>query len=130
PPKQDTSKPLTARIVIDSGLTATAGEADVAAILGGFRGAPVQRSGDLTRILELPRRKLDVTDPAAAVAWTEHLRRRDVTDCDCKERFGFCITQLKPSQGWALEEASNAQGLLGPIGVGHGKEGSCLLAPW
>jgi hypothetical protein len=114
--------------LIDSlGFTATAGRIDPAQ---GFRGSPVQWSEDLDRIVALPRRHLDVTDPAAAAAWTDHLRLPDSGPCDCVERWGFCIRALRAIQGWGLEEAAEAGGFLGPIGVGHGKEGLCLLAPW
>jgi hypothetical protein len=114
-----------------SGLLQTAGASEVTEIdlEKGFRGAPVQWSHDLDRIVNLPRRSLDPKDPRAADAWTKHLRRERTTPCDCVERWGFCITSLRAIQGWGLEEASNAQGFLGPIGVGHGKEGLCLLAP-
>lgn len=94
-----------------------------------FRGAPVANSRDLDRILALPRRDLNPDDPAAAVAWTAHLRRERSTPCDCVARWGYCITELKPIQGWALEEACNARGLLASIGVGEGKTGIDLLLP-
>lgn len=117
--------------VVDSlGLTQVAGEITELDLTKGFKGQPVQWSRDLDRIVGMPRRKLDPKDPRAGAAWTAHLRRTRPTPCDCVERWGFCITELRSIQGWALEEASNANGLLGPIGVGHGKEGACLLAPF
>jgi hypothetical protein len=71
-------------------------------------------------------------DPVAARAWTEHLRRERTLEegpCDCREKFGFCISELKAIQGWALEEASNVGGSLGFIGAGHGKTGIVILMP-
>jgi len=78
-------------------------------------------SRDLSRILELPRRTLDVRDPAAGKKWTSLLRRFDNDGtCDCLQKWGFCIKQLLPIQGNGLEEAASG-GLLGLIGVGEGK---------
>lgn len=124
------AKSLGVALISDMGLTNRAGEIDPFDPTMGFRGPPVQHSEDLDRICALPRRALDVNDPRAAEAWTNHLRRQRTEPCDCVARWGFCILDLKPIQGWALEEASNAGGFLGPIGVGHGKEGACILAPW
>ena len=95
-----------------------------------YRGAPVQWSEELDRVAAVPRRMLNVNDTAAAVAWTKHLRRERETPCDCVQRWGFCITDFKAIQGWMLEESSNAGGFLGPVGVGWGKEGACIHAPW
>ena len=92
-------------------------------------GQPVGPSDDLARILAIPMRELDVRDPLAAQLWTKHLRRERAAPCDCVERWGFCITDLRPVQGWALEEASDARGLLASIGVGDGKTGIDLLLP-
>lgn len=93
------------------------------------QGQPVGPSEDLSRILALPVRELDVRDPLAAQLWTKHLRRERSTPCDCVARWGFCITDLRPVQGWALEEASDARGLLASIGVGDGKTGIDVLLP-
>lgn len=87
-------------------------------------------SRDLERICELPRRQLEATkDSAAARYWTGRLRKPDAGPCDCAKRFGFCISELLNIQGWALDEACEAQGLIAPIGVGHGKTGIDLLLP-
>ncbi len=40
-----------------------------------------------------------------------------------------CITSLFPTQAWALFEIGKERGLLGPIGVGHGKTLLGVLAP-
>lgn len=109
-----------------------------------YSGPPVGWSPDLKRIAALPRRTLNDTDPRAAVIWTKFLRKdRKGVPCDCDERWGArdpqtgkvvpgsgCITDLKPIQGWALEEAYDVKGLLGILGVGHGKTGLDILLPW
>lgn len=106
-----------------------------------FRGRPVSHSADLDRILALPRRALDVKNPLAAELWTKHLRRERPEGCDCDARWGVygpdgkvikgsgCITTLNPTQGWALEEACD-HGLMGNIGVGHGKTGITIFLPF
>lgn len=91
------------------------------------QGQPVGPSEDLTRIAALEARELNVRDPLAAELWTKHLRRERTTPCDCVARWGRCITDLRPVQGWALEEASDARGLLASIGVGDGKTGIDIL---
>lgn len=91
---------------------------------------PVGRSADLDRILALPRRTLDPDDGRAAAKWTAWLRRPDQpARCDCVRKWGFCIRDLRPIQGAALEEAVLAGGLLGAVGVGYGKTGVDLLLP-
>lgn len=115
-----------------------------------YKGSPVDWSTDLKRIIELPRRSLNDEDPRAAEVWTKHLRRYRTDQCDCDKRWGEhypddhedfelrgkiipgsgCIKDLKPIQGWALEETYDAHGLLGILGVGHGKTGLDILLPW
>lgn len=112
-----------------------------------YKGSPVDWSTDLKRIVEMPRRTLDDEDPRAARVWTDHLRRQRTDQCDCDARWGErypddhelrgqiipgsgCIRELKPIQGWALEECYDAHGLLGILGVGHGKTGLDILLPW
>lgn len=107
-----------------------------------YRGSPVDWSADLKRIMALPRRVLNDTDPRAAVTWTRHLRKVRTEPCDCDQRWGVrdeagkiipgsgCITDLKPIQGWALEEVYDCKGMLGILGVGHGKTGLDILLPW
>lgn len=101
----------------------------------GKRRGPVPTSGDLDRVLALPRRQpLDVpmrgeplsTTVAALVGLMgERLRRTRSTPCSCKA--GECITELLPAQAWALYEAQILHGLIAPIGVGHGKTGLNFL---
>lgn len=89
-------------------------------------------SEDLSRVVALPRRPpLDLENDNPQVAalvsiMTERLRRPNAS---CKCAPAACITTLKPAQAWALWEAPLAGGLLGPIGVGHGKTGLDILLP-
>ena len=95
-----------------------------------IRGNAVGHSKDLTRIVALPRRVLDVKDPRAAAAWTQHLRLHRTTPCDCVKRWpNGCITDLNAPQGWALEEGMDVGGLLGSLAVGAGKTGIGILLP-
>ncbi len=105
----------------------------------GYR-EPVKPSGELQRVLDLPRRalELDGSDRAEAIidrvmgwfARPEIPGRR----CRCAEldpdrfREEGCITRLRLPQAQALREISICGGLLGPIGVGHGKTLIDLLA--
>ncbi len=100
------------------------------------RGAPIEASDDLRRVLDLPRRKpLDVDNPSspAVAAVIEHemskyARPGTVGRCRCAEidrdvRDGKreCITRYLPVQAWALYEMGLARGLLGSVPVGAGK---------
>lgn len=95
----------------------------------------VPHSADLDRIVAIPRRPpmdLDVSRNIKAEALVELMTRRlsiDNPNCDCPVFEGrkACITRLLPAQAWALYEAPMAGGLLGPIGVGHGKTGLDIL---
>ncbi len=84
-----------------------------------FRGSPVPFSRDLQRIMELPIKE-PIDGKKAAAKWTE-MFRKDNPKCDCVARWGRCITELNEVQGTALEEFSRTGGLMGAIGVGHGK---------
>ncbi len=93
-------------------------------------GPPVEHSEDLRRIKNIPRRVCNINDPIAAALWTKHLRRERTAvegPCDCVERWGYCITDLRPAQGWALENAMDAQALFSALGVGDGKTGIDIL---
>ena len=90
-------------------------------------GRPVGESSDLRRIRDLPRRRLDPEDPAAARKWTALLRKPDGGPCECVKKWGICLRELRPVQGWALEEAATCGGLLGAIGVGEGKTAVDIL---
>lgn len=92
-------------------------------------------SPDLTRILALPRRKpLNLDDPndpqvLALVARMNARLGRKNDRCTCHLHRRPCLTSLKPAQAWALSEIAETGGLVGPIGVGHGKTGLGILAP-
>jgi hypothetical protein len=94
---------------------------------------PVQPSEELSRVLATPRRPpvdLDgARGDALAELMTRRLRRTRLDTCACKRAGRPCINRLKPAQAWALFEAPLAGGLVGAIGVGHGKTGLDLLAP-
>lgn len=92
---------------------------------------PVRPSEDLTRVLALPRRPVvEIGSPRAHALvrmMTARFARPRTDACRCgkpREHGGFereCITTLNLTQAWALYELGCVQGLLGPIGVGHGK---------
>lgn len=93
----------------------------------------VSYSSEMARVLGLPRRalELDGTDRAEAIidAMMERFARPVVPGrrCRCAEldpdrhREEGCIERLRLAQAQALREISICGGLLGPIGVGHGK---------
>jgi len=93
----------------------------------------VSWSDELRRILALPHRELELdgSDRAEAMidAMTERYARPAIPGrrCRCEEidpdryRDEGCITRLRLPQAQALREIGICGGLLGPIGVGHGK---------
>lgn len=81
-----------------------------------FGGRAVEWSEDLQRILDLPRRPTPDLN-ALVKKWTSILKTPEGTQT------------LFPIQAWALEEASAVGGILGSIGVGHGKTLIDCLAP-
>lgn len=91
----------------------------------------VGRSADLSRILELPRRPVPGPRELSALAakWRGLLGRpRAPGTCACASMGRPCVDELRPAQAWALEELREADGLLGAIGVGHGKTLLNILA--
>lgn len=98
-------------------------------------GSAIGPSDDLARILALPRRRpLNVDDPndpevVAVVARMNAILGRRNDRCTCHLHRRPCVTSLKPAQAWALAEIAETGGLVGPIGVGHGKTGLGILAP-
>lgn len=91
---------------------------------------PVAMSPDLARILQLPRRaqELDGTERAEAMIDLEterYARAVRSRPCLCAklagEGYRGCITRLRLVQAQVLREIRICGGLLGPIGVGHGK---------
>lgn len=91
---------------------------------------PVVDSPDLRRVLELPRRALpdEVTSTAMRDLMTARFAKQN-NNCKCASMMRKCITRLRRAQAWALYEMGTVGGLLGSIGVGHGKTLLGLLAP-
>ncbi len=89
-------------------------------------------SPDLARILKLPRRPPPTPGSTKDRALTEMMTRRfarPAAACRCREFGRECITRLRSVQAWALYEMGLANGLVAPIGVGHGKTVLDILAP-
>lgn len=92
----------------------------------------VGNSHDLQRVLNLPRRPQPSGDRAEALVqhMTDTLTVSHPTPCNCRSVHDRdCITRLNLSQSWALFELSVYGGLLGGIGVGHGKTILGILTP-
>lgn len=99
--------------------------------------APVSRSRDLERVLALPRRALELDGTERAEAIIDMITERysrGPRACRCAEidpdrhAVEGCIDRLRLVQALALREIGIVGGLLGPIGVGHGKTLIDLLA--
>lgn len=95
---------------------------------------PVGRSPDLDRIVAVPRRPPVEATSMRAAALVKMINARYALPpnpgCRCKSDYQReCITSLRLTQAWALFEIGTGSGLLGPIGVGHGKTILDLLAP-
>lgn len=100
---------------------------------------PVAMSDELKRIAALPRRpqELDGTPRAEAIIDRMTARfSRGPVKCRCAEidperhANEGCINRLRLIQALALRDISICGGLLGPIGVGHGKTLIDLLSPF
>lgn len=95
------------------------------------KGQAVGDSDDLRRILALPRREKPSDEQIAE--WARDFKEElGVVNpaCECRTKYRRpCCDQLKPVQAWALYEAATVGGILGPIGVGHGKTLLDLLVP-
>lgn len=101
-----------------------------------LRGDAVGDSADIRRVAALPRRSRPSDEfllEFAAFLKSE-LGRKDITreTCRCAEfdnqgrtlpdgTFDVHCDNLLPTQAWTLYEAATYNGILGPIGVGHGK---------
>lgn len=86
---------------------------------------------EIARVLALPRRQRPTDEALEA-------RRRELEAtlslpnslCECVTKYRrLCCIHLLPVQVWALSEGRETQGILGPIGVGHGKTLLDLLMP-
>lgn len=95
---------------------------------------PVGPSPDLARVCALPRRPpVDIDTPRAHALvrmMTARYARVRTDPCKCRlprsqggitETGTDCIHTFNLTQAWALYELGMVGGLLGPIGVGHGK---------
>lgn len=91
----------------------------------------VTRTEDLRRVRDLPRRPRPDADRLEAMVelMTKRYRIGNGT-CACATWNRKCITRLRPAQAWALFEIGLRGGLLGPIGVGHGKTILDILVPF
>lgn len=106
----------------------------------GYR-PPVTVSSELRRVLNLPRRALELDGSERADAIIDRAQEwfaRPVVPgrkCRCAEidperhREEGCIERLRLPQAQCLREIAICGGALGPIGVGHGKTLIDLLAP-
>jgi len=96
------------------------------------KGRPVSKSPDLYRIKALPTRDKPTLEMLQGVA--DAIKNELSTwahTCVCESHFKKrCCKELLPIQAWALHEIAQHEGLLGPIGVGHGKTLIGLLAPF
>lgn len=93
---------------------------------------PVQESADLERVVALDRRDKPPPHSDHAEALVELITARYSVDrgaCACAAMGRTCITRLRLAQAWALYELGMTGGLLGPIGVGHGKTVLDIMAP-
>lgn len=93
---------------------------------------PEQEStSELERILALPRRRPPHESELRVLA-KELEGKYGLGDvlCKCESVHNrACCKHLLPVQAWALKEVAMAGGLVGPIGVGHGKTLLDLLTP-
>jgi hypothetical protein len=126
------------QMVAQPGVAEYAGQVRAPREAWGSRPA-VGRSAELTRILALPRRtpELDGTERADAITQQQTARyTRGPRACRCAEidperhAAEGCIDRLRFVQAWALREIAICGGLVGMIGVGHGKTLLDLLAPF
>lgn len=87
------------------------------------KGRPVSDSEELRRVIELPSRERPTSEELSeAAAWLKEKLGVERPDCACVEHFKrLCCKDLRPVQTWALVEGASVGGVLGPIGVGHGK---------
>lgn len=93
---------------------------------------PVGESDDLKRIIALPRRDKPPPHSDYAEALVELITERYAVTraaCNCAALGRACIRRLRLAQAWALYEVGMTGGLLGPIGVGHGKTVLDIMAP-
>ncbi len=94
---------------------------------------PVAESPELERIKNLPIRPpyQEGSPEAEALVYLARERYgRETRGCNCLAKYRRkCILELHLVQAWALYELGLHRGLLGAIGVGHGKTVLDILAP-
>ncbi len=94
-----------------------------------IKGQAVGESRDLRRVLALPSRARP--DYETLIQWAAELKAElgtGITTCECESKYKRrCCADLLPVQAWVLHEAREVGGILGPIGVGHGKSLCDLL---
>lgn len=93
---------------------------------------PVSRSEEFVRVSQLLERKMYGTNSPEAEALTFLMREwfgRDNPACQCARLDRECILNFRAVQAWALYELRIKGGLLGAIGVGHGKTFLDIQAP-
>lgn len=90
-----------------------------------LKGHSIGESGDLRRVAALPRRPRPSDE--LLTQWAREFEASlgiPVAEgaCECRAKYHRpCCRHLLPVQAWALREARETGGILGPIGVGHGK---------
>jgi len=86
---------------------------------------------EIARVMALPRRQRPTPEALEATRLElEGLLSLKNSLCECVSKYRrACCNHLLPVQTWALSEAREVQGILGPIGVGHGKTLLDLLTP-
>ena len=101
---------------------------------GGIAKNKVRKSPDLARIAKLPRRVQECT-PEQIEFVTQRYRKSGLSRCLCseirprKDGKPSCITGFRKIQATMLLELSRVGGLLGGVGVGHGKTIAGICAP-
>src|SRR5690606_10506853 len=98
----------------------------------GWAKPAIKDSPDLRRVLALPRRPQP--SESMAVKLIERITgafaiHNDDCKCSTIRPNAECILKLRLSQAWALNEIYETNGVLGGIGVGHGKTLLGILAP-
>jgi hypothetical protein len=118
---------------------ATSGQSHLGHDAWGYK-PPVSWSDEMRRVLDLPRRELELDGSDRAETIIDMMMERFARPvvpgrrCRCAEidpdrhAQEGCITRLRLPQAQALREIGICGGLLGPIGVGHGKTLVDLLA--
>lgn len=102
----------------------------------GWSKPAVGDSEDLERIKKLPRRKQPTQNESEEIAqlMTSRLSLKRNDECNCHkirpvESGSSCLTKLRHAQAWALLELYTVGGIIGSIGVGHGKTLLGILSP-